>query len=511
MTDTSLANPKTILVRRPHFDRRGDEIFFLASRHPTLSLTKSEAKIWETLECEKTVSELRRQHGDLPDSSFKRLTENHILEVLPTIPATKRKKVVVFEPHSDDAALSVGGTMLSLMDDCEFTIATLASRSNFTSYYYSTRNYFETEKITQLRHKESLLFARSLNGRHHNFDLNDALLRYFDGNWSQQWLENNRGSVAAFQNHRYNDEEIRLWQNTVFAFLQGTDFDEIWIPAGIGEHVDHGLTRDACLQAVLQIPALTRESTILLYEDVPYAWRRPGHERTILDCIEQCGGVLESRCTTIDNFVEQKLRSLSIYASQFKVKVIENSVLENAKMVAKRLGRSEKFAEQLWLLRNVPAAIDKNMIYYDREIIDRLKMSFGNWFRSATNASKVRLLFLLEPGRWSDDAATLIEYLPNATFDVFATAGSSAEMSRCAMGRFSISYLDKGPGAWLKLAAKLAVSEPCPTVFISGTKRIKEARWVSHLWPMTATIVVPTLDHLLILFEEHVPPTNELA
>lgn len=504
MIDAMRVNLDAVLARRPHFKRRNDEIYFLASKNPTPALTEIELKIWDLLETDRTIADLRLLLHHSLDPHINRLIQNQILEILPPAPPHVRKKIMVFEPHSDDAALSVGGTMLKMMNQCEFTIVTLASRSNFTSYYYSNRDYFETEKITKLRLEESSLFARSVNGRHHNLNLNEAVLRYFDGNWSHEWFKENRGSVSAFQSHRYSAQELEKWINTVYSCLQNGEFDEVWIPAGIGEHVDHALTRDASLQAIARYSPTI--DIVKMYEDVPYAWRRPEHEQAVLDCMEKFDGKLVPSCVSIDEVFERKMRGLSIYASQFKVTAIKQSVTENAKMAAARCGLTGKFAEQFWRVEKMPAAMNRNRTYYDRKGLDKLKKGFNSWI-SQNQPSRIRLLLLMEPGRWQDDAGELKKHFPNTKFEIFAAIGSAGEMSKLESAEFMIKYVARGPRPWLGLALKLALSRPLPTIFISGTNRVKEANWISWLWPMSETIVLPTLDHFMILLEENLEPS----
>lgn len=69
--------------------------------------------------------------------------------------------------------------MWAMRDEAKFTLVSVAARSNFTSYYFLDREYFDADAITELRRQESALVMRLLGGRTrcfrkpmHHFDIN---------------------------------------------------------------------------------------------------------------------------------------------------------------------------------------------------------------------------------------------------------------------------------------------------------------------------------------------------
>ena len=88
------------------------------------------------------------------------------------------------EPHSDDAVLSIGGTLWARRHECEFVVATVCSRSNFTSYYMLGRDYFDVDAISSLRAAEAELFVRLIGGQYRALGRSDAPLRYHGGSRS---------------------------------------------------------------------------------------------------------------------------------------------------------------------------------------------------------------------------------------------------------------------------------------------------------------------------------------
>src|SRR5262249_13808395 len=153
-----------------------------------------------------------------------------------------------------------------------FNVVTIGSRSNFTSYYYLDRDYYNIGEISSLRNAEGALFARLLGGRHHALDQAEAALRYQGGDWSLDWHRRHKLSISAFISHPSSAAELCTWVEAIRAALQGDRADEIWFPLG-GPHTDHQLTRDACLILMREDPKLFEGCEFRFYQDVPYAAR----------------------------------------------------------------------------------------------------------------------------------------------------------------------------------------------------------------------------------------------
>src|SRR5262245_33356096 len=135
------------VLRRPHFQQVGDELFFLISRRPHARLSAAELAVWSLLDGAPSVDDLRSRCPEEADRALRRFAKLGLCEIAPTSYPEGRRRVLVFEPHNDDAVLSVGGTMWLRRYDCEFIIVTVGSRSNFTSYYYLDRDYFSVDQI----------------------------------------------------------------------------------------------------------------------------------------------------------------------------------------------------------------------------------------------------------------------------------------------------------------------------------------------------------------------------
>jgi hypothetical protein len=54
----------------------------------------------------------------------------------------------------------------------------------------------------------------------------------------------------------------------------------------------------------------------------------------------------------------------------------------------------------------------------------------------------------------------------------------------------------------LRLALRLALGRPLPTLFLSGEKRLREARWLAALWPGSDTVVAASMNHLVLAIRQ---------
>ena len=153
-------------------------MFFLISQRPFAVLNQAEQILWNVLEKEASVGALQARLGALAEEGIRRLLALEVAEMVLPAPPGKRRRVMVIEPHMDDAALSVGGLMLQRRADCEFLIVTMATQSVATSYRALDREFFDIKTVSGIRKAESEIVARLLWGRHIPLGLVEATLRY---------------------------------------------------------------------------------------------------------------------------------------------------------------------------------------------------------------------------------------------------------------------------------------------------------------------------------------------
>jgi hypothetical protein len=278
MADRWDTGPDALVYRRPHFRLDGEALIFMASTRADRRLSTAELNVWTAIAEPTPLLALRQRCGSEADSIVDCFHRAELCEVVKTGFAPDRRRVLVVEPRADVAALSIGGTLWRRRHEYDFTIATMTSRSNFTSYYYLDRDCFAVDDVVGMRGAESVLFARMVAGRHVEVDLTDVTLRYRDCDWTLEFYRRHRGSIAAATARRADESQRRRWFAAAQRLLSIPGFDEVWIPQG-SPHGDHHLTTAACLAALIGNPALLAGRSLRLYQDVPCAARYPKYTR----------------------------------------------------------------------------------------------------------------------------------------------------------------------------------------------------------------------------------------
>lgn len=486
---------------RPHYRLEGEELFFLASSRPHCRLTQAELAIWAAIQSPVRLDTLRARFPGVADDVVRSFLGREICELLETSFPAARRRVLVIEPHADDAALSVAGTMWARRHECEFTIATLASRSNYTSYYNLERDYFNVDRVTQLRRDESELFARMLGGHHIDVGRTDAAVRYRDGaEWSLDYFRRNRMVIAAATARTADAQERARWIGNVRALLAGNPWDEVWIPLG-APHADHVLTTNACLAAIIADRSLIAGCVVKVYQDVPYAARAPLFTGEMITTLAQAGLKVEAQAVPIAEVFEQKLRLVSLYASQFKIGAMRGDI--EASALAHRLEAG--LAELFWTVLELPGHIDPMGLFPTSTDKQTQESAAEAWLTRNAGAQRVRVLLLVPAGRWASDLEHLREALPAARFEVFAAPAAAAEVSETACDVVDLRPVGGGAAAWAALAVRLAAARPAPTLFHVGDLRLREARWLSRLWPLSDTLVVASMNRVMRAMERQHP------
>ncbi len=168
-------------------------------------------------------------------------------------------RVCVLSPHRDDAAFSCGLLLVSLLrQGGELSIVNVCTFSAYAPYLDATDMHRVTQ-VTSARATEDGMFITNL-------------LSVSGAAFEQINLVDLQWQDAPLRNH-YPDEQVltsavneqdRIALSKVFSTLSATDL--LLVPAGIGDHVDHLLVRDAATSAC-------SSSKMLFYEDLPYACR----------------------------------------------------------------------------------------------------------------------------------------------------------------------------------------------------------------------------------------------
>jgi LmbE family N-acetylglucosaminyl deacetylase len=488
-----------VVVCRPHFQLREDSLFFLISRRPFAVLNHAELNLWNALENEASVRALRASLGDSADEGIRRLLSLEVAELVPPAPVGKRRRVMVIEPHMDDAVLSVGGLMLRRRDECEFLIVTIATRSVATSYRDLDRDFFDIETVSGIRKAESRIVARLLGGRHIPLGLADATLRYHPQNWTLDWFRRHKPAVYMCLQHAPGPDELEQWTSTLAKAIDDLQPEEIWMPLGAGMHTDHQLTRHACLNILRSDPKLVEQCVCHFFQDVPYAADYPAHTADLIKALGEAGARLEEESVDITTVMAEKMHLLSIYASQWKTEVIQRRVQTCAKVLG---GPPESYRELSYRVEAGPTAnIDMLSTSAVKESVCHVARSLAPWLQRNRSAPVIGLLLTVPVGRWAADMRFLLDYFPGSRFEAHMQTKFAAEAEMFTSNRVSIQV---GGNRWRWVfgdALKTVVTRRLPLVIISGRKMEKNGRWLGRLGLLSDPVVAPTMSDFILALQ----------
>ncbi len=481
-----------IPIPRPHFRLRGEALYFLISERPSAVLSEEERRVWQALDGKASVGELRARFPGGAEVALRRFHDLRLCELVPGRFPEGRRRVLVLEAHMDDGVLSVGGTMWQRREECEFTLVTFCGQTNFTSYSYIGREYFDVDEVSALRRAETEVVVRLLGGHHHDLGLPEAPLRYWSGRWTADWYRRHRGSISAFIAHPSGPEELRTWTAAIREVLRGARAEEVWVPLGVAPHTDHQLARDAALAVLMAEPTLLQRFSVFFYQGVPYALQFRHHTDALVSALATAGGRLEPEIVRITEVFPDKLRLLSIFGSQFKSKWVDPRVEACARLAA---DGADGLAELLLRVVALPPRLDPLALNMEAETVRRAKRALVPWSRRHRAARRMRILLRAPAGRWREDMGDVLRLFPHTRFEVFASDMAIAEVQELVSERISVRCVGSGKGAWVRLAARIAIGAPGPILFIPGPDLMRPARLLSALWPLSDTLVVPALHH----------------
>lgn len=412
---------------RPHNNRRDNHVHFMISRRPMLELSPEDVSFYDSIDGHKTVGELEQTYPQ----ACQRLLQWHdafALELIPPTDHVMSPHIVVIEPHMDDAVLSAGGRLLHRRGASRITTLSVVKWSNYTSYLALGREFLDIQEVTQLRLREAELVAKMLGAGAEHLDWRDAQLRFWPvERWSRATIERFSQDPAAFITFPPSPKDIGSLAENLARILIRLQPDELWIPMGIGYHVDHRMTRSACLRMLADAHGQLGHVPVCMYEDVPYALTPTDvvrldswHTRRLLEAGLASHNVrLRRSSEDITDVFKEKLRLVSIYASQFKVSYMEPRVRKVAEREAGGAGRLAEAFHYLEGKRNPPLESSLSPI---APALSSLKIKASSLLRERTKIRRLTVMVLPTGslGRWKANSETLAAAFPNARFSVYA-------------------------------------------------------------------------------------------
>jgi LmbE family N-acetylglucosaminyl deacetylase len=482
----------SVPTRLPHFHLKEGSLYFLISRRPYAPLDKEQQTVWNLLDGVSCVGDLRARQGPSFDAIVKGFVERGVCTVVPGRFPANRKRVMVIEPHMDDAAFSVGGAMWLRRNECEFTIVTVASISCFTSYFSLNREFFNIETVSELRKAESAVAARLIGGRHVGLEQVEGSLRYRHAQWTLDWFQQHAESIHAFRTHSPPERELGQWTSVIAEAISRLQPEEVWMPLGVGYHIDHQLARHACINIISSGADFLKGREIKFFQDVPYAAMYPNHTADIVAALREAGARLEEDRVDIRDAMPHKLHLLSFFASQFKLSVVQRLVESSATLAGTRPGDLRELSYRV--AAPPKARVDFISCYVERNVVYQIAARLERWFHRNRLAPSIVIIMAVPVGRWAEDMQFLLDTFPRAVFEVRMPRKNLAEAETLTSPRIAIHPINNRWRSWFAEAARAAVSRAKPLVVIPGRGREKYAHLIRILGIASDSVVAPTMN-----------------
>ncbi|MFZ0758685.1 MAG: PIG-L family deacetylase [Candidatus Sulfotelmatobacter sp.] len=436
----------------------------MISKRPLLELSHEAEMLYDSVDGQRTVAALERMHPGAGD----RLLEWHqaeILELIPPITRPSRPHLVVIEPHMDDAALSAGGRLLHRRGQCRITILSVVNWSNFTTYLLLKRNVLNLQEITELRQKESALLARVLGAEHRCLDWSDAPIRFWPAErWSVQTVEKFSATPQAFVKLLPDRKDVALLAEQLTQTLTALAPDELWFPMGLGDHIDHRSTRNACLLMLAEGRDRFSNIPVVMYEDIPYS-TTVGQVPQIRAAIASSGGRLIPDKENIEDVFEEKLRLASIYASQFKISYMEPTLRKLAESAG---GGIDRFAEAYHRLEGKPGVPPETELSRDRTGLAALQNNISVLLSAVAQRDQFTVMALPSGhlGNWKSDKDSLAAAFPNARLCIYVSDDVAWQTAEIGDEWVRLKIVRKGWRGWAAVFCREVFRFGTPTVVL---------------------------------------------
>ena len=320
----------------------------------------------------------------------------------------------------DDAILNVGGRLLNRRGLCCFTIVSMTRWSNFTSYLTHGRDFMNVQEISDLRRQESELAARLLGGEFHSLEWSEAPLRFWPSErWSPAIAEKYKHDPYMFWYRMPSPRDVRVLAEQLSQTLAVREPDELWIPLGLSNHVDHRTTRSVCLLMLVEERRRFSAIPVSIYEDIPSV-ATYGHGPEIRVALAEYGTRLVRTTEDITDVFEEKLRAISVYASQFKMSYIEPIVRGVAEQEAIATGR---LAEAFYRVEGEVHLPPESRLSRESAGLMALESGVRTLVTNRTKHRRITVMALPfgSLGQWESDSKSLRAAFPNADLLVYVS------------------------------------------------------------------------------------------
>ena len=221
-------------------------------------------------------------------------------------------KITVLAPHPDDAGFSIGGILDFIKLYSDICVITIFGKTDYLGIYGVTSNW---QQATQVRFKEEQDYCKTINAYLVYIGYEDAIIRFH---------HKEKDIILSPKNNRNLILDTEL-VNQIKSIINIQKPDFIFVPLGIGNHIDHLLTN-----SIGQIISQETILPIIYYEDLPYAAR-----------------VYSSEVTKHIKYVDKNLVSIDIILGHHLAKKLENIKLYHSQITKKILIDIESYARYI--------------------------------------------------------------------------------------------------------------------------------------------------------------------
>lgn len=436
----------SVVKLRPHFSLRGNDLYFLASTRPTKTCNDSEATL---------LRRLAQATDGIPLSALVEdellqlnlIVDAELADIVEPLEVTSERHLVVVEPHMDDAILSVGGQLLLRKGKQRITILSVFGISNYTSYIELKRPFLDHEEITRLRTAESILAASKVGAQFRSLNLYDAPLRLLPyDEWTESGLSEQVRMTRGFLGSCPIPHVVHGVALELERVLTELNPDEVWIPMGLGHHVDHRTCRSACLEALVSAKGKLSQIPVRLYEDLPYS--QEAHRKQIIDVFRSAGTSLALKTEDISDVIEEKLLATGVFASQFKLPVMAPRLMKAASEVAKKVGY-KRAGERSYILERPFQIPQEISLAIDRDSLLELRSDLESFAANISSQKRINILVLPSGifGSIPELAAALSAVFPGTKVMIKVITADRQETSVRQLMKVNVKYVPEA--SWL--------------------------------------------------------------
>jgi hypothetical protein len=203
---------------------------------------------------------------------------------------------------------------------------------------------------------------------------------------------------------------------------------------------------------------------VLMYEDLPYAGI-PGHAEQIRAALSEHGARLVRNTEDVTNVFEEKLRAISVYASQFKLGFMEPKI----RRLAEREGSAPgKLGEAYHRLEGQVLLPPEPRLSRECAGLTAFQSGVRALVRDRTKCRRVTVMALPSGSllRWSKDSESVVAAFPDTDFRVYAPEGMVWQTEDGGKGRLRLDRVQGGPRGWLRVIWRELFRFRTPTIVL---------------------------------------------